>query len=188
MPGFQHEGSVDANALIVGHWAEIYATPLVGAALFVGSAQNGVLTIEREIIEHKDTSFPRRTDMRIPVSVGMRFTADLDEVHAENMALVLGKDWTSAIVNDEYNQNYLYFGALDSPMYFGLHGTRRRPADKQWAEFHIHKASAHGEVTVGGGDDFVGIPFEAVAHDDEAGTYGGSTAAPLGWINFPIKT
>lgn len=178
MPSFTHEGTYKANAVVVGDWAEITVTPLAGSALYVGSSKNGVLTVSREVYEHIGTSFPRMVDLRVTLSVGMKYEGDLEEIHAENLALVTGQAFASP-------GNYLYFGQHDASTFFTLHALRRRPADKKWIEAHIHKATAVAEVALAGGNEAIMARLEAVGHDDSEGTYGGSAAMPLGWIYAP---
>jgi len=181
MPSFTHEGTYAQNALVVGDWAEVTATPLAGSALYVGSSKNGVLSISREVYEHVGTSFPRMVDMRVTLSVGMRYEGDLEEVHAENIALVTGQPFASP-------GNYLYFGEQEVITYFTLHALRRRPHDKKWMEAHLFKCTAVAEVQLAGGDEAISARLEAVAHDDSEGVYGGSAVMPLGWVYAPTQS
>jgi len=179
MPSFTQEGSYRPKAVITGDWAEIKAKPTGGAFVPIGSSHNGVLAIAKEVVTHKDTSFPRRTDQRWTISISATYEGDLAELTAENLAMAIGKDFSSP-------GNYLYLGVQEADTYFTLHGTRRRK-DRKWCEFHLFKCSATGNVDLGGGDEAVTAHLAAEALDDEAGTYGGSAAMPLGWINFPTN-
>ena len=177
MPSFTEEGSRRPKALIVGDWAEVKAKLLAGSFVPLGSCHNGVLAIGKETIDHKDTSFPRRTDQRWTISMSAVYEGDLAELTSENLALALGKSFSSP-------GNYLYLGIQEAETYFTLHGTRRRK-DRKWCEFHLFKCIASGPIEIAGGDDVVMAHLMAEALDDEAGTYGGSSAMPLGWVNFP---
>ena len=87
MPSYTNEGSERPKALIVGDWAEIKAKPDGGAFGVLGSCHNGVLALGKEVVSHKDTSFPRRTDMRWTISMSAMYEGDLAELTAENLAL-----------------------------------------------------------------------------------------------------
>ena len=180
MPSFVNEGTFKENALVVGDWAQVTVKPLAGSLLYIGSSKNGVLTITRDIYEHVGTSFPRRVDMRVTISIGMTYEGDLEEVHAENLALVTGQSFAAP-------GNYLYFGEMELIQYFTLHAIRRRPQDKKWIEAHIHKASAAAEVQLAGGDEAIFAHLTAVANDDSDATYGGSSTMPLGYVFAPTQ-
>lgn len=177
MPGFTHEGSYLPKALIVGDWAEIRAMETGGSFTSLGSCHNGLLALGKEVYAHKDTSFPRRTDQRWTISFSATFEGDLAEVTAENLALALGKSFAAP-------GNYLYLGIQEADTYFTIHGTRRRK-DRRFCEFHLFKCTAAGNVEQGGGDEVISAHLTAEALDDEEGSYGGSAAMPLGWVNYP---
>ena len=177
MPGFQNEGANDSAAILVGPWGQIRAW-VSSTAYYVGTAQQGVLTISNEVYRHMDTTWPRQIDAIIPVSMTMTFAAALDEVNRQNLNLVLGQAFASP-------GEYTYFGNLVTPTYFGLQGTRRRTSDGQFLEFYLYKALAFGEVTLGDADEAVPVPFAAEGMSDPDGTYGSSAAGRVAWMRVP---
>ena len=176
------EGSVDKTSIIVGDWSElaIEYPPLSDNWLYIGNAPEGVLEISSEIYDHSGTSFPRKIDLRVPVRAGMKFTAKIEEINAENIRLVIGQ---APNVSD----NYIYIGALAVPQYFKFRAQRNRNSDGQVITVVFWKASSAGLLQIGGGDAAVSTPVEFVALDDSGGDYGGSSDAPLGYLVVPSK-
>lgn len=177
------EGTIDNNAIIVGDWAELALEFPIASDnwLYIGNAPEGVLEASQEVYDHVSTSFPRKVDLRIPVRSDMKFTAQIEEVHAENIRLVLGQAPNVA-------ETYIYIGALSVPQYFKFRARRVRNSDAQEITVVFWKAVSAGLFQLGGGDEAISTPIEVVALDDSSGDYGGSNTAPLGYIHMPIKT
>ena len=176
------EGSVDLSSIIVGDWSELAIEFPAGSDnwLLIGNAPEGVLEVSQEIYDHISTAFPRKTDLRIVVKSDMKFTAQLEEVYAENIRLILGQA-------PNVSESYVYVGALSTPQYFKFRAKRRRNSDAQEISVIFWKAMSSGLLQLGGGDEAVSSPVEFVALDDSAGDYGGSSTAPLGYIHLPVK-
>lgn len=179
--GFTNKGGVDIAAYVVGSWDEVVAVA-GGANYSLGCVQDGVLEVSREYYRHQDNQFPRKMDMVIPTSVGMKFTGKVEELNSQNVALLLGQSLNQA------GNNYLYVGALQSPYYFTLRGRRNRPQDGFQIEFVIWKGMQTAPFSFNSADEVVGSNLEVEALDDTAGTYGGSTTAPLGWLYVPAAS
>jgi len=116
----------------------------------------------------------------VPIRTGMKFTGRIEEIHVENLRLVLGMDPTNV-------NNYVYVGALTTPTYFTFRAQRQRNSDAQEITFKMFKAQSSGLMQIAGGDEAISTPIEIIALDDAAGNYGGSDAAPLGYIYLPAK-
>jgi hypothetical protein len=177
------EGSVDKNAIIVGDWSEISIEFPAGSNnwLFIGNSPEGLVEVSKEIYDHVSTAFPRKVDLRIPVRADMKFTCQIEEVHAENLRLILGQ-----APND--SNAYIYVGALVTPQFFKFRAKRRRNSDLAEITVVFWKGVSSGLLQLAGGDEAISSPLEVVALDDSAGDYGGSSDAPLGYINIPPKT
>lgn len=176
------EGTVDLTSIIVGDWSEIAIEfpPDSDNWLLIGNAPEGVLEITKEIYDHISTAFPRRVDLRVPVKADMKFTAQIEEIHAENIRLILGQA-------PNVSEAYVYVGALVTPQYFKFRAKRRRNSDLAEIIVVFWKAVSSGLLQLGGGDEAISSPIEIVALDDSGGDYGGSSSAPLGYINLPVK-
>jgi hypothetical protein len=177
------EGTIDLKSIIVGDWSELAVEFPIGSNnwLYIGNAPEGVLEVSQEIYDHVSTAFPRRVDLRIPVRADMKFTAQLEEIHAENVRLILGQD-------PSVSDAYVYVGALSVPQYFKFRAKRRRNSDLAEITVVFWKAVSSGLLQLAGGDEAIASPVEFVALDDSGGDYGGSSTAPLGYINLPPKT
>jgi len=173
------QGSIDKSAILLGDWCEI-SILYNGDWIKVGNVTNGSITILKEQYQHISTAFPRKVDLIIPTRAGLSFKGNLEEIHAQNMRLALGLDPSD-------DTNYIYWGKLDTPIYFSLRARRNRPSDLETIEVMLYKCQIVSTVEIGGGDTPPAIPFEAIALDDEAGEYGGSADAPLGYIHTPAK-
>ena len=179
-PTWTEEGSVDENAILVGDWSEIIAT-ITTTDYLLGNCPEGALEISHEYYEHVSTSFPRTVDLVIPTRVGMKFSGNLEELHRENVSLLVGKTLAPT-------SNYVYIGAQNTPQYFTLSGRRLRNSDGAQIVFTIFKCRIASIFTLAGGDEAIQSPFEAMGLDDRGGDYGGSAAAPLGYLYVPPKT
>ena len=180
--GFNQEGTIDSNAILVGDWSEILAQTSTGKIKRLGNCPEGTLEIGREFYEHINTAFPRKTDLVVQTRVWMKFTGVLEEIHNENVSFLLGQ------TIDPGAQRYLYVGALGSLVYFTFRGRRVRISDSVSIEFKMHKCLTRNLFTIAGGDEAQGSPIEVEALDDTAGDWGGSSTMPLGWIYVPRKT
>jgi len=176
------EGTIDKTAIMVGDWSEVSVEYPTGSNiwLLLGNAPEGVLEVSKEIYDHVSTSFPRRVDLRIPVRADMKFTAQLEEIHAENIRLILGQ-----APND--SGSYVYIGGLATTKFFKFRAKRVRISDAAEITVVFWKAVSSGLLQLAGGDEAISSPVEIVALDDSAGDYGGSSNAPLGYIHVPAK-
>lgn len=177
------EGSVDKNAILIGDWSELSVEfPIAsGIWLLLGNAPEGALEVSKEIYDHVSTAFPRRVDLRVPVRTDMKFTAQIEELHAENIRLILGQA-------PNVSTSYVYVGALLVPTYLKFRAKRVRLSDQFEMEVVFWKAATSGLFQLAGGDEAVPSPVEFVALDDSSGDYGGSSDAPLGYIYAAPKT
>jgi len=168
--------------LYAGEWPRIYC--LVDPTLpgetevYLGAVKGGVLRTSREEIQFQGTDFPATLEVSVPSTVGMQFTGTAHELTYNLLHLLVG----DARVDDD--AQYVYPGAACA---FGdidvtLRGERAN-CDGNMIVFQLHRARASGVVEIGAAPtDFIGTPMEMNALDDKAGDFGGSTAAPLGWI------
>jgi hypothetical protein len=176
------EGTVDVSAILVGDWSELAVEfpAESGTFLYIGNTPEGVLEVGQEIYDHEGTNFPRRIDLRVPVRTSMQFTGQIEEIHAENVRLILGQDPSDS-------NPYVYAGAFQVPQVFKFRARRQRISDGQIITAVFWKASSSGLFQLGGGDEAIQSPLEVIALDDAAGNYGGSSEAPLGYIHIPAK-
>lgn len=178
--GFTNQGGVDTTAYLIGSWDELVAVKT--AVLYqLGNCPDGQLECSKEYYRHEDTQFPRKIDLVVPIRAGMKFSGQLEEIHAQNVSLLLGQ--TLAVGT----QNYIYVGTLDQSYFFTLRGRRARVSDGVVIEFQIHKCIQSALFSLGSSDETNGAPLECEGLDDTAGDYGGSSAMPLGWIYVPSK-
>lgn len=177
------EGTVDKNSILVGDWSELSVEYPIGSDtwLYIGNAPEGALEVSQEVYDHVSTAFPRKVDLRVPVRTDMKFTAQLEEIHAENIRLILGQA-------PNISENYIYVGALSTPKYFKFRAQRVRISDAVEITVVFWKAVSSGLLQLAGGDEAIASPVEIVALDDSSGDYGGSSVAPLGYIVVPVKT
>jgi len=174
------EGTIDASALIVGDWSELWFD-FDATSYPLGNVPEGTIEIGNEYYKHQGTQLPRRIDAVFLISSSMRFTGNLEEVHWENCAFALGQDPSGT-------PQYLYIGANQTPNFFTFYGRRYRPADNKLMEFGIWKGMIASTFSLAGGDEAVSVPIEIEGLDDQAGDYGGSASAPLGYLYIPAKT
>lgn len=176
------EGSIDKSSFLVGDWSELAVEFPIGSDnwLLIGNAPEGALEVSKEIYDHVGTSFPRTVDLRIPIRTDMKFTAVLEEIYAENVRLILGQD-------PSVSESYVYIGALATSLFVKFRAKRVRISDGVEITVVFWKANTSGLLQLAGGDEAVGSPVEFVALDDRSGDYGGTLAAPLGYIHIPAK-
>jgi len=174
---WSREGTVDESSLLVGDWSEVFVQS-GGNNYRIGNAPDGVLEVGREFIEHTSTKFPRTIDVIIPSKVWMKFTGTIEEINDMNVSWLLGQSIAPS-------SNYLYVGALQTPVYVTFRGARIRVSDEVRIHFRIHKALVRSVFSLGGGDDWTNSPLEVEALDDAQADYGGSADDPLGWIWVP---
>ena len=55
-------------------------------------------------------------------------------------------------------------------------------------EFKIWKGMIASTFSLAGGDEAVSVPIEIEGLDDQAGTFGGSSSSPLGYLYVPQKS
>ncbi len=178
--GWGDQGSVDVDSILVGDWVELLA--VISAIDYqIGNVPNGVLEVGREYYKHEDTQWPRKMDKIFPIRTSFKFSGVVEEMHAQNISMLLGQ------TPNVGNTNYLYIGVLSAPVYFTLRGRRIRDADSFQIEFAIWKCNVTSLFQLGGADEAVSSPFEAEGLDDTAGGYGGSATQPLGFIYVPTK-
>lgn len=177
--GFSNPGGVDTTAYLVGSWEEVIAVK-GGTDYQIGNCPEGSLEISREYYRHEDTTFPRRMDMIIPIRAGMKFMGNVEEIHEQNVSMLLGQTLTPT-------GNYIYHGNLEQSYFFTLRGYRRRVSDSVAVEFCMWKCLVVSTFTLGSGDEVQGVPMEVEALDDTDGDYGGSSTAPLGWLWVPTE-
>jgi hypothetical protein len=186
------EGLVDKNAIIVGDWSEISIEFPAGSGTwyYIGNCPEGVLEISKDLYQHVSTSFPRKTDLVIPVKTGMKFTGRLEEIYVQNIRLAMG-------MNPTDSDTYVYIGALTTPTYFKFRARRARNSDGSYLTAVFWKAQSAGLMQLGGADEAVGTPIEVEALDDSTSAgvtdpdndkYGGSSTSPLGYLVVPAKT
>lgn len=173
-------GTIDENAIMLGDWEEIVVIR-GGVSHFIGSVKEGMLEIPKEFYDHISTCWPRKKDLRLPVSIGMKFSGKLEEINSDNLKILLGQDPTTC-------EHYIYIGALSAIDYVSVRGRRRRQSDLFPMEFYIYKTNATSLVQLGSAAEAISTPVEFEALDDSDGDYGGSCAAPLGYLYVPCKT
>ena len=174
------QGTVDVAALIVGDWS-VVGFEYNSVEYPIGNVPEGTLEIGREYYRHQGTQLPRRVDAVFLITTSMRFTGTVEECHERNMRFALGKD--PSVLTD-----YIYIGAAEIPSFFTFTARRFRPSDNALIEAKIWKALLVSTFSLAGGDETVGTPLEVEGLDDSAGNYGGSAAAPLGYLYVPDPT
>lgn len=173
-------GTHDENAIFIGDWEEIVA--IRGSTeYYLGNCPEGMLEIGREYYKHQSTCWPKKIDLVIPQTTTMKFSGKLEEIHSDNLKLLLGVDPSTC-------EHYIYIGYLTSLDYISLRGRRRRQSDGFVIEFYIYKTTASSLIQLGSSNEAISTPIEFEALDDSDGDYGGSCTAPLGYIYVPCKT
>lgn len=175
--------SLDKAAnLFYGDWShvEVVQDPTgVATSYYLGLVTEGVLEISREDAEVLGTTFPRRVEVIVPQRVGMRFSGQMNELHKQNLHLLLGN------LPGEASQ-YLYPGAqCPDESRFVRFVARRIRCDAFVMEVVFWKAQSNGLISIGSGDPVAATPMEISALDDVNGDFGGSTTAPLGYLYTP---
>lgn len=175
--GFTKQGANDETSYLVGSWSEIVAV-INTTDYKLGNCPDGVLEMSREFYTHEDTSFPRKIDLVVPIRTGMKFSGKMEEIHRQNVSLLLGQSLAPSA-------NYLYIGVLSTAYFFSLRGRRMRISDGFAIEFCMWKCMTTSLFSLGSGDEVQSSPFEATAMEDSDGDYGGSATSPLGWVYVP---
>ena len=147
--------------------------------MYLGVAQEGALEISREDSEYMGTLFPRVVELLSPTSVGMTFSANLAELHKNNLALMVGGDVEAA-------SNFIYPGATCSfSDVFGSLRCIRERCDGFMMETVLFKTIGSGPLNIGSSDNVIEAAAQFQALDDSNGEFGGSSSAPLGWLYAP---
>lgn len=171
-----------ATNLFLGDWSHVdVTTDPLGAPTeyYLGLVTEGALEISREDSELMGTTFPKRVELVIPTRAGMKFTGQMAELHKANLHLLLGGLPGNA-------SNYLYPGvACPDETKFVKFRAKRIRCDDFVMEVIFWKAQSAGLISIGAGDPTTFAPLEMQALDDSNGTWGGSAAAPLGYLYAP---
>ena len=147
--------------------------------MYLGVVNEGVLEVSREDNEFMGTLFPRVVELLTPASVGMKFSGEINELREKNLHLMMGGDVESA-------NNFIYPGAACGfDDVFGSLRCLRKRCDGFIMETVLFKTIGAGAFQIGGAAEVIGATAEFTALDDSNGDYGGSAAAPLGWIYAP---
>lgn len=93
MVNWQKEGTVHKECLHVGQWTELIAT-INGVDYYLGCIKDGNIIIETKIVDHKSTN--RRMDIRIPAQTSVEFRGIMEEIHRDNMLILLGRPPTES--------------------------------------------------------------------------------------------
>ena len=171
------------NNLFLGQWDEVtfYEDPLGDGynENYLGAIRDGSLEVSTENFEYYGTSYPRRLEAVFPQQVTMTFSGNMEELHKRNMHLALGELPSNA-------SNYIYPGAscVQEENFGSLEAKRRKCADLGggYITAWLWKTTGSGAISLGAADEVVSMPVEFNASDDSNGTFGGSSAQPLGWI------
>lgn len=182
MVAIGQQSLASSSNLFLGFWSHLSVVqdPLGAAtSYYLGVAQEAVLEVSREDAEYLGTTFPQRVELVIPQRAGMKFTGRLDELHKRNIHLLIGN--LPGTVS-----NYIYPGTScpDETKYVRLVGRRIR-CDQFVMEVLFWKAQSSGLFQLGAAPAGEGSPFDIAALDDVNGDFGGSQAAPLGYIYAP---
>lgn len=164
-----------------GEWPRIYAItdPVTAPAeVYLGLVRGGVLRTTRETTDYFGTDFPATLEISVPVQVGMQFTGSAEELTYNLFHLLVGDARIDSDIQYVYPGAACAFGDIDVT----LRGEREN-CEQHMIVFQLHRARASGVLEIGSSPtDAVGTPIELNALDDKDGTFGGTSAAPLGWI------
>lgn len=150
--------------------------------MYLGVAQEGALEVSREDAEYMGTLFPRVVELLSPTQVGMTFSANLAELHKNNLALMVGGDVETA-------SNFVYPGASCSfTDVFGSLRCIRERCDGFLMEAVLFKTIGSGPVSLAGSDNVIESASQFQALDDSNGEFGGGPTKPLGYIYAPDPT
>ena len=171
----------DKEDLYAGEWPRVYAIvdPLAAATeVNLGVVKDGVLRTGREELEFFGSDFPQTLELSAPVSVTMQFGGTAHELTYGLLHFLVG----DAAIDDASQYVYPGAGCAFSDIDVTLRGERIN-CDEHMLVFQMHQARASGAFEIGSAaSDVIGTPLEINALDDSAGLFGGSAAAPLGWI------
>jgi len=171
---------VNEDFLFAGFWESIYAIkdPLTAPVRHeIGVVSDGVLRVSREETEFLGTTFPRVIESVVPTRVDMQFAGTANELRAGLLHYLVG----DAAIDDPSNYIYPAAGCAFSDIDVRLIGERINCAELMIV-FVIWQARSSGSIEIGGADGFIGTPMEINALNDKNGNFGGSAAAPLGFI------
>ena len=174
---------LSTSNLFQGFWSHVdcikggfgSANPVV----YLGVVPEGALEISREDTEFMGTMFPQTVELLTPSQVGMKFSGEIAELHALNLHLAIGDDPYSA------DGQFIYPAASCATDDFVSVRALRKRCDGFIMDMVIWKARSSAAVTIGGGSEVLTTPIEFNALDDANGDFGGSAAAPLGYLYAP---
>jgi len=173
-------GTIDENSIMIGDWEEVVIIRN-STEYHIGNVPEGALEIGFDFYEHISTCWPRKTDLVIPVTVHMKFTGKLEEIHSDNLKLLMGQDPSTC-------QHYIYIGYLTAIDYVSVRLRRRRQSDGFVLEAYMYKVNPMSLLQIGSSNTAISTPISFSALDDSDGDYGGSCTAPLGYIYVPCKS
>jgi hypothetical protein len=174
MPQYLKSGGIYKDKYMVGDWTEIIAT-FQGVDYHIGSTKKAALTITNKIYAHRESrSSGHAVDMVVRVMTGAELRGRMEELHKENLRLLMGELANSSSQVDH--------GQEVHPMeFFTIHG--RRPnadgTESTSVEFCLWKCRAADLIQFGSDTSY---RFRFVALNDSLGDYGGSSEKPYGWI------
>lgn len=172
--------------LFQGFWSHVHfvkdplaVAPDAPVLYYLGVFQDAVLEMSREDTEYLGTHFPRRVELLSPTRMGMKFSGRMDQLHKNNLHLLIGEDISSA-------SQYINPGAACAfDDVFGSLVARRERCDGFVMEATMWKVTGNGGLQIGGDASVVGTPAEFNALDDTNAAYGGSADSPLGRLYCP---
>lgn len=178
------ESLQNVSNLFYGDWShvELIRDPVgVPVPHYMGLVQDAALEISREDSEVLGTTFPRFAEVIVAATAGMQFTGTVNELHLENVNFMMGN--LPNVAN-----RYLYPGAsCPNETDFVRFIARRTRCDGFVMEALFWKAQSNGLIQIGVGDIVAGSPMEVNALNDTNSGFGGSAAAPLGYLLVPPR-
>lgn len=173
-------GTVIKETIVIGPWTELIAT-VDGVDYQLGTIKKGTILFEARVHKHRTTA--KILDSVVPSAVAVEFRGIMEEIHRENVLLLLNR----SPVETKPPDGYIQLPRIRYPMqHFTLRG--RRPnavgSNREFVEFCLYKCRMKDLVQLCSGDDTQGIRFRAVALNDVAGNFGGSSAMPYGWFHL----
>lgn len=170
-------GLIDGASLLFGSWEYVGAIQL-GVDYELGSVVDAMLEMTREDYFHVSAKFPRFYDYIVPTKFGMRFAGNIEEIKRQNLNFMVGNLLASTL-------QYIYVGPTCDVNFFSFAAKRNR-CDDLIIEAFMWKCLTTGLIQLGNADEPIKAPFEVHALYDQAGTYGGSATAPLGYLWVPV--
>jgi hypothetical protein len=176
MGRINRSGGIYKNKYMVGDWVEFVAT-VGGTDYPIGCTQEAMLVVTNRIYAHKQSDTLGSIDVLAHVMVGFEVRGKMEEIHRENIRLLLDKLPTGA--NQVEHGTELY-----PAQYFTVHG--RRPnamgTETTSVEFCLWKCRAGDLLRLSESEKFSFVRFRFVGLDDSDGDFGGSSEKPYGWI------